>query len=352
MKDFLESLNLKGIENALKCKGRKILVYHSDVDGMCSSALLVKFFPGFKCIPREGPVIDNGFLETIISRRPDLLVFMDIPADQEWKKLLFLKRRLRRTKIMIIDHHIVERDMNASGIMHVNPRMEDKEVYIPASSVMYDILKAMRYPVKKFIWIAAAGIIADYGFEDCKKTLKECESLYPGSLSDRLSPFKLSRIAEMLSALITLKGLKGAKIGLDLLIRIETFKDIKKHRDLREYYKRVKREIERIMEDFEKHAEFIREKNLIIYEIDSKLNITSIIATKVTDIHKDEVILIRKRSKQGWKVSLRCQSGKVNVGDLAKKASSGLGSGGGHQKSAGALVKDWEKFREKLVKEI
>jgi len=352
MGDFLKNVELGKIDNLLNSKGKKLLVYHSDVDGMCSSALLVKFFPDFKCIPREGPVMDNGFLEAIISRRPDLLVFLDIPADQEWKKILLLKKRLRRTKIMIIDHHIVEKDMNPFGVLHVNPRMGKKEVYIPASAVMYEILKNLGYPVKKFVWISATGIIADYGFENCKKTLKECESAYPGSLSDKPSPFKLSRISEMLSALITLKGLKGAKIGLDMLVKFETCEDIKKHRDLREYYKKVKKEIERIMEDFEKHADFVTEKNLIIYEIKSKLNITSIIATKVTDTHKEEVIIIKKRSRQGWKVSLRCQSGKVNVGDLAKKASSGLGSGGGHQKSAGALVKDWEKFRKRVIKQI
>ncbi|NIO22205.1 MAG: hypothetical protein GTN76_16130 [Candidatus Aenigmarchaeota archaeon] len=347
---FLKRVNLKEVEDVLKSRGRKLLIYHSDVDGMCSSALLMKFFPGFKSIPREGPLIDEGFLESLISKRPDLVVFIDIPADQEWKKLLVLKKKLGKTKFAIIDHHIIERDMNSLGILHVNPRFGNKEVYIPASAVMYHILRSLDYPVKKLVWICAVGVIADYGFENCKDLLNECEDLYKGSVSDRPSPFKLSKIAEMLSSLITLKGLKGAKLGLELLNRIETVNDIKDHKDLKECYKRVKREIERIMEDFEKHAEFVSGKNLIIYEIKSKLNITSIIATKVTDTHKDEVIIIRKRSRQGWKISLRCQSGKVNVGDLAKKASSGLGAGGGHQKSAGALVKDWEGFRKRVIK--
>ncbi len=352
MKNFLKSVNLKGIENALKSKGRKILVYHSDVDGMCSSALLMKFFPDFKPIPREGPVIEEGFLEVLISKRPDVIVFLDIPADQEWKKLLVLKKRLGKVRIAIIDHHIIEKDMNESGMIHVNPRFESKEVYVPASAVMYEILNVLKYPVKKFLWISAVGVIADYGFEDCKELLEECEKTFPGSLSDKPSPFKLSKVAEMLSALITLRGLKGAKLGLDLLVKFETLKDIGKHRDLRDCHEKVRKEIESIMEDFGKHAEFMSGKNLIIYEIKSKLNITSIIATKITDTYKNEVIIIRKKSRQGWKISLRCQSGKTNVGDLAKKASLGIGSGGGHQKSAGALVKDWEKFRKRVLKQI
>jgi len=350
MKNFLKGADLGKIENLLNTKGKKLLVYHSDVDGICSSALLLKFFSGFKSVPREGPVLDEGFMETLLSKKPSLLLFMDIPADQEWRKLLILKRKLE--KMMIIDHHIVEKDMNSFGVLHINPRMANKDVYIPASAVVYEILRSLGYPVKKLIWIAAAGVIADYGFEDCGPLLEECERMYPGTLSDKPSPLKLSRIAEMLAALITLKGLKGAKLGLDLLTKIETIRDIRNHKDLKECYQKVRKEIERIMEDFEKHAEFVPEKNVITYEIKSKLNITSIIATKVTDTYKKEVIMIRKRSKQGWKISLRCQSGKVNVGDLAKKASLGLGSGGGHQKSAGALVRDWEKFRRNVLKQL
>jgi len=350
--NYLEGTDFGKIDNLLKSGGRKLLVYHSDVDGMCSSALLMKFFPGFKSVPREGPVIDQGFLEVLVSKKPDVVVFMDIPADQEWRKLMILKRRLRKTKIAIIDHHIVEKDMNPLGVLHVNPRFERKEVYIPASAVMYEILKFLKYPVERFLWICAVGVIADYGFEDCKEVLEECERKIPGSLSDKPSPFKLSRIAEMLSSIITLKGLRGAKIGLDLLVKIESFRDVREHRDLKQYYRKVRREIESIMEDFKKHGEFVPGKNLVIYEIKSRLNITSIIATKITDTYKNEVIIIRKRSRQGWKISLRCQSGEINVGDLAKKASRGIGSGGGHQKSAGALVKDWEKFRSRILRQI
>jgi single-stranded DNA-specific DHH superfamily exonuclease len=352
MDDFLKSLNMGEVGKTLKTGGRKILVYHSDVDGMCSAALLMKFFPGFRPVPREGPVIDEGFLGSLIRKRPDVLVFLDIPADQEWRKLLRLKRKLKLAKLAIIDHHIIEKDMNSFGMTHVNPRSERKEIYIPASAVMYKILEVLGYPVKKFLWICVVGVIADYGFEDCKELLEECEKTYPGSLSDKPSPFKLSKIAEMLSALITLKGLRGAKTGLDLLVKFENVEDIRKHKDLRDYYKRVRKEIERIMEDFGKHAEFVPGKKLIIYEIKSELNITSIIATKITDTYKDEVIVIRKKSRQGWKVSLRCQSGETNVGDLAKKVSQGIGAGGGHQKSAGALVKDWERFRKGIVKHI
>jgi len=352
MEDYLKKAKIPELEKLLKSGGRKILVYHSDVDGMCSAALLMKFFPGFKPVPREGPVIDDGFLEVLVSKKPDAVVFIDIPADQEWKKLVALKRRVRGVGIAVIDHHIVEKDVNSLGMIHVNPRFDSREIYIPASAVMYEILKFLEYPAERFLWVSAVGVIADYGFEDCRELLEECEKAYPGSLSDKPSPFKLSRIAEMLSSIITLKGLKGARMGLDLLVRFDTLKEIRNHGDLREYYRKVKREIDRITEDFGKHAEFVPGKDLIIYEIRSKLNITSIIATKITDTYRDEVVLIRKKSRQGWKVSLRCQSGKVNVGDLAKKASKGIGSGGGHRKSAGALVKDWDMFRERIVKQV
>ena len=55
---------------------------------------------------------------------------------------------------------------------------------------------------------------------------------------------------------------------------------------------------------------------------------------------------------EGYKISLRCQSKTVNVSALAKKCSKGIGSGGGHEQAAGALVSDFDKFRKRAIREI
>ena len=79
------------------------------------------------------------------------------------------------------------------------------------------------------------------------------------------------------------------------------------------------------------------------------MNITSIIATVTAERHPNHIVIIRKKSGNFWKISLRYQAGKVSVGDLAKFATRRMGSGGGHIKSAGALANNWETFKERVL---
>lgn len=348
---FYESLEYGKIGEMLEAKGKKILVYHRDADGVCSASLVMKFFGGFETVTREGPIIDDSFLKELTNRRPEILVFVDIPADQEWKKLERLKKSLPDLRVMIIDHHIVEKDMNPSGVVHVNPRMEDPGIYCPASYVVYRMLKKMGLKARPYVWISVIGIIGDYGFEDCGDVLQECAETYP-SFMDVLDLRKgngLSKAAEMISSAITLKGSKGAELSLECIVRCETLGDMKKCSNFLKWHGIVQEEIGNIMDDFEKNKELFPEKKLVIYQIRSKLNITSVIATAVAERHPEETIIIRKESNGGWKISMRNQKGDVNVGDLAKFSSKGIGSGGGHPKSAGAFVNDWDIFKERTM---
>ena len=64
----------------------------------------------------------------------------------------------------------------------------------------------------------------------------------------------------------------------------------------------------------------------------------------------DYVIIIYKKWNGAFKVSMRCQDGHINVGELGKKCSEGIGTGGGHKKAAGAFInKDWDTFRKRIT---
>jgi len=347
--------DLRLAKSWMQGKGRKMLFYHRDVDGVCSGSFVTRFFPDFESMPREGPIIDRNFFKDVISKKPDLIVFVDIPVDQEWKTLEKMKKGVENLKLIILDHHNPEKNMASDWIVHINPRLmrETKNKYIPASYVLYEFVRNLGFDVKHLLWIACVGIIGDYGFEDCWEALEECDRMYPGSVSGKGSTHpKMETISEMIASVITLKGLAGAEKALKILQKAETPHDMKKHKYLERSRMRVEEEIERIMDHFERTKEVFPDHDLIIYEIKSRLNITSVVATKVTERHPDKVIIIKKKSEGGWKVSLRCQTGKTNVGDLAKSASRGIGSGGGHVKSAGAYVSDFGKFRKRFLEEL
>ena len=328
-------------------KGSKLLVYHRDADGVCSAAIFLKCFPDFNTIPREGPIIDSHFFREIISRRPDALVFLDMPVDQEWEKILKLCRELPGLRIMILDHHIPIKNMNSERIIHINP-MFMGDAYIPASCVVYQLCSQMGFEVKPSMWVSIIGIIGDYGMKDCRWMFKEykqyvkkhggpsCNDLYGAS--------------DILSSAITLKGVIGAEKSLKILSGASKYEDVRKSEDLKKWNVIVQREVNKIVNDFEKRKEI--DEKVILYEIKSSMNITSIIATITAERHPEEIVIIRKRSGDLWKISLRYQAGKVSVGDLAKNASKGIGSGGGHVKSAGALVNDWQEFKRRVLEHI
>ncbi|UCC91914.1 MAG: DHH family phosphoesterase [Candidatus Aenigmatarchaeota archaeon] len=342
VKKVLNEVDLSKVRDWLERTGKKILVYHRDADGVCSAAILMKFFPEFASIPREGPIIDKKFFRRIVSEKPEVLVFLDMPIDQEWEKVRDFAKELPGLSILIIDHHMPEKDMNSERIIHINPRFLKSEYYIPASCVIYELLRRLGYSVKPYCWISLTGIIGDYGTKDCEWMFREC-------LEDLgILHCKLVRASEIISSAITLKGLKGCEKALELLLKSERYEDFEKSRELKKWNEIVQKEVRRIVNDFEKRKEVFEKERLILYEIKSRMNITSVTGTVTAEKHPEDIVIIRKKSGNLWKISLRYQSGKLNVGDLAKHASKGIGSGGGHIKSAGALVNNWEEFRKRV----
>lgn len=323
----------------LSVHGKRILFYHKDCDGVCAAALWLKFFSDFEARPREGPRMDNRFVKRITDEDPDLLVFMDLPVDQEWKHINKILNLLPDVRVIIIDHHIVEKDMNSNRILHINPKL-NQDVYLPAAFLVYEILEKLGENVKELDWIAAIGIVGDYGFEDCRDFL------------DKIKIKNLERGAELISAAITLKGLKGADILVKLLLASDSYKEFLQTKTLGIWKKYVDREFRKVVDGFKKEKEEYRDANLVVYLIKSKLNFTSVVATHFSEKLPDKIIIIGKKSRSIWKISVRNQSGKLNVGNLIKKCVKGIGSGGGHKKAAGGIVKDWEKFKRRILAEL
>ncbi len=345
----MENKILAKIGKFLETPGKRLLFYHHDADGVCSAALLLKFFPGFESMLREGPRLEESFPENVANKNPRLLVFLDIPIDQEWRVVREVQKKIPGLRIIIIDHHILEKDLNSSRTVHYNPRFK-KDIYLPAAYLVYKILEGLGKKVKPSKWIAGMGIIGDYGFRECSDFLKTLEKEKPGILKGPPFTSKLGKATELISYAITLKGLKGARESLDLLIREESFENFARNPYLNRWRKIVEKEIGKILRGFEKERILYRKIGLMEYRIRSRLNVTSIISTIMATENPDKIIMIVKEAKAGFKISIRCQSERVNTRALIKEALKGIASGGGYKKAAGALVKDLELFRERFAK--
>ncbi len=326
--------------------GKKLLLYHNDPDGICSAVMFLRFFPGFQALPRRGPMISSGFLDELIRKNPGIVIFMDIPVDQESAKIRKLQKETG-CKVMIIDHHIYEKNLDSGNILHLNPRFRKKKAYIPASAMIYTILMELGHDVRKLCWMAAMGVIGDYGFVGCEGLIEECGSEYPYLLRGHPLDSKLGIGADMISYAVIMKGLEGAAESLKILMGSLGYEDFAGNRKLRKWKSEMERELDFSIKEAEKES--FPELGLDIYRIKTRFNIASLVATRFSEKSPGSVIMVRKKLRDGWKVCMRNQSGRINLGRIAKRCVRGIGSGGGHEKAAGALTTDWDRFRERFV---
>lgn len=342
---------LRRLEEFLNTPGKRLLFYHRDADGICSAALLLKFFPEFERAARQGPRIEKDFVKELTEKKPDLMIFMDLPVDQEWEKLKDIMEKLPDMRMIVIDHHIHERDMNSERIVHVNPRFFE-DSYLATSYVAYKLMGSLGKDVSGLVWIAVIGIIGDYDLKDCRDILESCEKAYPGSLGKDPMRSKLGYASELICSAVTIKGSEGAENVLKILLESRDYRKFLESKRLKAWHQRVRGEIRRVIKDAYRNAELHPKLGLNIYTIRTKMSLTSAVSTYFAEKYPGKVVIIRKRSGSEWKLSFRNQSGEVNVGQLAKRCVQGIGTGGGHKKAAGAIVSDWEKFKGRLLEEM
>ena len=369
MKTIVSKRELKRIGEWSSQPGRKLLLYHNDPDGICSAAQWLTAWPDFEPIAREGPVMQPGFVRWLADQQPDVLVFLDLPVDQEAKKLAWLQEQRPDLNIIVIDHHIPDSNLGSSkgNIIHVNNKFIAglKGKYLPAAWLVYIILedmgelegkkeikKQLKQKLEQIKWVAGAGIIGDYG-------QKDCAGFFKGMKGRQTGMKVMEKAADLISAAVTLKGRQGADRVLKILLREARQGSINGFvgRSTLQIWKGfVDTEVKKTLKEFKKEGEEFKgpkRLNVSMFRIRSKLNIVSVISTILSEKHPNRIILIYKLSHKGmWKVSGRLQSGRRDLGTLFKKAVKGIGTGGGHRQAAGARVKDWERFKRRVMEEL
>lgn len=323
---------------------RRLILYHRDIDGTTSAALLMKFFPSdaISLQYKDFPLL----VKRVEDAKPDLLVILDLSIDQFWKDIRHLEKT---TKILVIDHHVIFKDLNSPHTLHVNPRFAQKDAYLPAAYLVYHILKAMGKAVLPYSWISGIGVIGDYAFEECKDVLDEVRKTDPDHVAGHPRSSRLGMAGNLISSAITLWKEKGAQKALDILLKAKKLEDFENNKELIEGKRTVEKDIEMTLKRFEKEKEVFPEKKCIIYQLRTSLSISSAVSTTLGERYPDMTILIVQQSEGGYKLSLRNQSGKINLNDIVKKASEGIGTAGGHEKAAGGFVENFELFKKRFL---
>ncbi len=347
----------------VKAEENVAVVHHWDMDGVSSAVIISKILEELR-----GRSLDEV---TIPVERSYHLTEKDHEMLEDMDKLIVLDFNLEADElesiekefdldVLVVDHHSFDR---VPDVDFVNPRAEDAEVYIPCSKICLDI--SAEFGLEDDLrWIAGMGVIQDFGVDSCPELFEELNENYEKYLPKDLTQEELAKNCEYgrYASVLNIKPYRDsrhyAKLAYEALMESEDLKELEAqeaYRQVYEVYLEMQDEFNKAVEGYEEDREIDRDKMIIFFEMESDFHITSSIATNMSTKTPDWIHLVFQRDDK-INVSARCQSGRVDLGQLMQdalpeEAKEDGAEGGGHRKAAGASFQEeyLDEFKENFT---
>lgn len=349
-------LSFEDIPNIIKNFDQKtLIVCDGDLDGVTASILMKKILDKLNkeniIYVRIGGELGKRLINKIVSRFkrfPDIknIVFLDTPLEDNL--LIYLAERNKDKKILYIDHHKreVPKDLPENLIYFDVRAIYNLE--ISTSNIVYKIGKLLfNDEFKKYSIIASVGSVGDFMFGNDEELMKDLMEAYPSLYNGKsfTPPFFIYYFFFMTVHPFILIRDPDKDLAIDELMK---FIDVKKmQRGFYSYYYSIK-SLNKIYEG----------EKLIVYESKGRTSVTSTFLGAL----RNKVILVISKNREGffkdlinkikgnekYRLSIRTQDNKNDVGKLMEKFAKQYGiTGGGHPKAAGGLV--YKKDLKKLI---
>ncbi len=341
-----------------------LIVHHWDMDGSAAAAITSKILEESRGAPADNVVTPEGRVHTVGERAEQLI------RDGDYTHLLVLDMNAPPERIdelndlgvdmLIVDHHnFSEVPENA---VFVNPRIDDPEAYVPASKLCNDMAKKFGLDLD---WIAGLGVIQDFAVEGHEDLFERLREDYPLYFPEELTQHQLAKNCRYgkYSSVMNIKPYKDtdhcAQLAHDALLNAETLKHLEareEYQQLYQYYQEMYNEIERVVKHYDDIRETHEDKKVVFFQFESEYHINSSIATRTSLDSEDWAHLIINVQNGYANISARCQSGRLDLGDILQNAlPDGVdGEAGGHKRAAGASMPadQIDTFKENVLKQL
>jgi len=347
---FSEAVNfIKGITK----NDSVIIIFNNDADGISACVLIDTLLKskGVKPYIISQPMpTEKNLVRKIQTTIPTKIIFLDLAMDQQQA---VIKRLAGMCDILIIDHHSIHNNLNTPSVVHHNPRFRSSEIYQSATYLAYKITSQMQ-DMRKYLWIAAVGMIGDYNLDYSSDVVEEVQKAYP-KVTGKAPLYEsfLGRLADMIASSRAMNA-----VSCEEMVRVfeeagelENFDKTEGSAKLKEADEIIRNEFSEIEKDMEKNAE--THGGLVMYELKSRHNLCSPVSTKMSERYKGKLLMIYQKASGKYHASGRNQDKRYDVATIFNKAARGLkGAAGGHPAAAGATIaeSDWETFKERLIK--
>jgi nanoRNase/pAp phosphatase (c-di-AMP/oligoRNAs hydrolase) len=324
------------IKDEVLSSKRPLFFFHDDPDGLASFLLLYRMVNEGIGIPlKTSAEMGIEFSKKVESYQPDKVFILDKPGvSQDFIDAV-------KVPIIWIDHHTPQK---RHKVKYYNPRVADANEYTANAYLCYQVSQDDE-------WIAMVGCAGDQYIPPNLEKIKED---YPDIIEknikkpeDILFNSDFGKLAKMFS--FCLKGkMDDVRKCIKIMTRIKTpYELLKQETPAAKFiYKRfeeVNREYQKILKDA--LAQKSDDNILLFLYNQDQMSLNQDLANELLYKNKEKVIIIG-RTKSG-EVKLSFRTTKYNLPPIIQKALEGCeGYGGGHEKAAGANIKetDFEKF--------
>ncbi len=348
------------VMDSLKSLGQRIInspsaliFFDDDPDGLSSFLIIYKLIRDVHPILVKGSSVnckhyskykDSMFKEVFVLDKPMI--------DPEFFRCV-------SQPIIWIDHHSIANVNN--NIYYFNPRMFDKEFYLPTSMCIFHALRSIKQDsfLEEYCWIALIGAIGDYYFDEelVKKFFKKYfpRQEIPRDIKEALyGENALSYLVKVFSFILKGKR-RRVKKNIELLMTIENPLELidgsnPAARRIIKHYE----EINKVFLQKLKYIKSLGRKNeeIVLYiDENDEYGLASILSNYVAFLFPEKLVVIGRKTKNSINLSLRHQG--IDVEKLLKISINGLKAvGGGHKHACGASIPlgEFEIFKERIVK--
>lgn len=318
-------------------KDKVALVSHkSDLDGIASAKIANRVLDAdyLKFVGYDE--INMNLVDELRREEIRFVVFTDLfLRDSE-----LIKELESFAKVMVIDHHVIERDYNSERTFYIN-----SQGYCAAYICCY--LFGNLQNLDKLDWLVACASVSDWMWFKNKEWLNETYSKYNDVFNDDIHGIKKGKIWDIIvilsNSIIYFED--NPKIVLDSIG--DSFGDIG---ELKKCSDEVQKEVDEALERFEKEKRPIN--GGYFWEFNPHYKIGSLISTILGTNNPSITIIIARPKGNLYYLSARRSDAKENMIDLLRDLMTGFDNSeaGGHVAAAGGRIplKYADEFKKRL----
>ena len=337
---MLTKQEIQLLHKTITTSARPLVFFDDDADGLASYLLIQDTNAEAHGIrAARGPQLTHHFIGFVRRTHPDTVLIIDKPlVDEEFFRQV-------TTPTLWLDHHdpqAYQQHKQHAHIQYLNPASNDSEDHRPTS---YWIQQALQGP----IWIAAAGVTADWDSSLLDAFRKEYPKLAPktNDIQEALYDSKLGDIIRILNFCM-----KGSTQEIDECIQALTH--IKTPQELLNatstHAKHVQKHVKPILKEYHKQLEQASQGEskqgvytYVFEDIQTSL-VTNVANELNTKIEEDILIIGRD---DGTRINFSMRSTHTPLNKMLEEALAHVeGYGGGHENACGGSIRKdhWQEF--------